>query len=137
MTDSPPRKPIQPIRALRAIRELLRNPDDTEQVFEIIDALSGNVGERLYLRFVGTETGIFVSLNDGRNWQRMQGGLPVVPVYDLKLKGSDLRGDAALRVSSRDRCGLRKGELVHGFRESLSRPLARCSGHCRRELRSA
>ena len=57
MTDSPPRKPIQPIRALRAIRELLRNPDDTEQVFEIIDALSGNVGERLYLRFVGTETG--------------------------------------------------------------------------------
>ena len=57
MTDSPPRKPIQPIRALRAIRELLRNPDDTAQVFEIIDALSGNVGERLYLRFVGTETG--------------------------------------------------------------------------------
>ncbi len=57
MTDSPPRKPIQPIRALRAIRELLRNPDDTAQVFEIIDALSGNVGERLYQRFVGTETG--------------------------------------------------------------------------------
>jgi len=45
---------------------------------------------RAGLLFVGTETGIFYSLNDGRNWSRMAGGLPVVPVYDLKLKGSDL-----------------------------------------------
>lgn len=42
------------------------------------------------LLFVGTETGIFCSLNDGRSWTRMGGGLPVVPVYDLKIKGSDL-----------------------------------------------
>ncbi len=45
---------------------------------------------RAGLLFVGTETGIFVSRNDGRNWIRVRGGLPVVPVYDLKLKGSDL-----------------------------------------------
>ena len=31
-----------------------------------------------------------VSLNDGRSWTRMGGGLPVVPVYDLKIKGTDL-----------------------------------------------
>jgi hypothetical protein len=42
------------------------------------------------LLFVGTETGVFFSLNDGRNWVRMGGGLPVVPVYDLKIKGADL-----------------------------------------------
>ena len=42
------------------------------------------------LLFVGTETGIFVSLDDGTHWQRMAGGLPVAPVYDLKIKGSDL-----------------------------------------------
>ncbi|MSP50473.1 MAG: glycosyl hydrolase [Alphaproteobacteria bacterium] len=42
------------------------------------------------LLYVGTETGIFFSLDDGASWSRMQGGMPVVPVYDLKLKGSDL-----------------------------------------------
>jgi hypothetical protein len=42
------------------------------------------------LLFVGTETGVYCSLNDGRSWMRMGGGLPVVPVYDLKIKGTDL-----------------------------------------------
>ena len=42
------------------------------------------------LLFVGTETGVFYSLNNGLSWLRMGGGLPVVPVYDLKIKGADL-----------------------------------------------
>jgi photosystem II stability/assembly factor-like uncharacterized protein len=42
------------------------------------------------LLFVGTETGIYVTLDDGQSWMRMQGGLPVVPVYDLKIKDVDL-----------------------------------------------
>ena len=41
------------------------------------------------LLYVGTETGIFFSLDDGEHWTRMS-GLPVVPVYDLKLKDTDL-----------------------------------------------
>jgi photosystem II stability/assembly factor-like uncharacterized protein len=45
---------------------------------------------RAGLLFVGTETGVYFSANDGRNWQRLRGGLPVAPIYDLKLKGSDL-----------------------------------------------
>jgi photosystem II stability/assembly factor-like uncharacterized protein len=40
--------------------------------------------------FVGTETGIYFSLDDGEDWHRLQGGLPVVPVYDLKIKNGDL-----------------------------------------------
>jgi photosystem II stability/assembly factor-like uncharacterized protein len=42
------------------------------------------------LLFVGTETGIFFSATEGEHWQRLAGGFPVVPVYDLKIKGSDL-----------------------------------------------
>ncbi|MFM7533540.1 MAG: WD40/YVTN/BNR-like repeat-containing protein [Rubrivivax sp.] len=42
------------------------------------------------LLFVGTETGIFCSLDDGAHWTRMGGGLPVAPVYDLKIKHGDL-----------------------------------------------
>jgi photosystem II stability/assembly factor-like uncharacterized protein len=42
------------------------------------------------LLFVGTETGIYCSLNDGQTWMRMGGELPVVPVYDLKIKETDL-----------------------------------------------
>jgi ubiquinone biosynthesis protein COQ4 len=53
----PPRKRVQPIRALRAVRALIANPDDTAKVFDIIDALSGNAGERSFQRFRSTETG--------------------------------------------------------------------------------
>src|ERR1700730_8282684 len=42
------------------------------------------------LLFAGTETGFYCSLNDGQSWVRMGGGLPVAPVYDLKIKGTDL-----------------------------------------------
>ncbi|MCP4073995.1 MAG: glycosyl hydrolase [Hyphomicrobiales bacterium] len=46
--------------------------------------------ERAGLLFAGTETGIFVTSNDGDSWKRMGGNLPVSPVYDLKIKQSDL-----------------------------------------------
>jgi len=52
--------------------------------------------KRAGLLFVGTETGIFVSFDAGDTWQRLQGGgdqnhrLPVVPVYDMVIKGDDL-----------------------------------------------
>jgi photosystem II stability/assembly factor-like uncharacterized protein len=42
------------------------------------------------LLFVGTESGVYVTLDAGQSWMRMPGGLPVVPVYDLKIKGADL-----------------------------------------------
>jgi photosystem II stability/assembly factor-like uncharacterized protein len=42
------------------------------------------------LLFAGTETGIFFSLDDGKKWMRMPASFPVVPVYDLKIKDSDL-----------------------------------------------
>jgi len=42
------------------------------------------------LLYAGTETGLYISFDDGANWQRFQNNLPVVPVYDLAVKDSDL-----------------------------------------------
>lgn len=42
------------------------------------------------LLFAGTETGLYVSFNDGANWQAFQQNLPVVPVTDLAIKENDL-----------------------------------------------
>ena len=42
------------------------------------------------LLYVGTETGLVVSFDDGETWQRMEQNLPVVPIYDLVIKDSDL-----------------------------------------------
>ncbi|MCB0991622.1 MAG: hypothetical protein KDB16_11620, partial [Acidimicrobiales bacterium] len=42
------------------------------------------------LLYLGTELGVFVSFDDGDNWQTLQANLPVTPVYDLLVKGSDL-----------------------------------------------
>jgi len=42
------------------------------------------------LLYAGTETGVYVSFDDGASWRSMQGNLPVVPVYDLAVKEQDL-----------------------------------------------
>ena len=40
--------------------------------------------------YTGTETGLYVSLDDGGTWRRWRSNFPVTPVYDLKVEGSDL-----------------------------------------------
>jgi len=42
------------------------------------------------LLFAGTETSLYVSLDDGENWQPMQLNLPHVPVTDLRVHQDDL-----------------------------------------------
>lgn len=42
------------------------------------------------LLFAGTETGIYVSFNDGGQWQSLQLNLPVTSVRDLTVHGDDL-----------------------------------------------
>ncbi len=42
------------------------------------------------LLYVGTELGIHVSFDDGANWQSLQCNLPVTPIYDFVVKGTDL-----------------------------------------------
>jgi photosystem II stability/assembly factor-like uncharacterized protein len=42
------------------------------------------------LLYAGTETGVYVSFDDGASWQSLQRNLPAVPVYDLVVKDHDL-----------------------------------------------
>jgi len=42
------------------------------------------------LLFTGTERGVYVSFDDGRNWQWLQKNLPFVPVHDLTIKDNDV-----------------------------------------------
>jgi len=46
--------------------------------------------EREGLLYCGTETGLYVSFDDGASWQPFQRNLPVVPVTDLTVKNGDL-----------------------------------------------
>jgi ubiquinone biosynthesis protein COQ4 len=48
---------IQPRRALRAIRNLMQDPERTDQVFEIIDALAGDASQRGLARLRTTQIG--------------------------------------------------------------------------------
>ncbi|PYP99520.1 MAG: glycosyl hydrolase, partial [Acidobacteria bacterium] len=42
------------------------------------------------LLYAGTETGVFVSFDDGGRWQPLKLNLPTVPIHDLVVKGDDL-----------------------------------------------
>ncbi|MGI9594375.1 MAG: glycosyl hydrolase, partial [Patiriisocius sp.] len=42
------------------------------------------------LLYAGTETGMYISFNDGDSWQKFQLNLPVVPITDLTIKNGNL-----------------------------------------------
>jgi photosystem II stability/assembly factor-like uncharacterized protein len=46
--------------------------------------------KRKGLLYAGTEMGIYVSFDDGTNWQSLQLNLPHTPVYDTAVHGDDL-----------------------------------------------
>jgi photosystem II stability/assembly factor-like uncharacterized protein len=42
------------------------------------------------LLYAGTETGIYISFDDGAHWQSLKLNLPTTPIHDLTVKGDDL-----------------------------------------------
>ncbi|HEY7500491.1 MAG TPA: hypothetical protein VH740_18360 [Vicinamibacterales bacterium] len=46
--------------------------------------------KRKGLLFLGTETGIYVSFDDGAVWQTLRNNLPVTPVHGIQIKNDDL-----------------------------------------------
>ncbi|MCB1358438.1 MAG: hypothetical protein KDK53_18765 [Maritimibacter sp.] len=42
------------------------------------------------LLYAGTESGLYISFDDGVNWERAGGNLPVSPVFDMAVKHGDL-----------------------------------------------
>ena len=45
---------------------------------------------RLGLLYAGTETGVFVSFDDGAQWQPLQLNMPTVPIRDIKVHDADV-----------------------------------------------
>ena len=46
--------------------------------------------KRKGLLFLGTESSIYVSFDDGAHWQSLRGELPVTPVHGIEIKDDDL-----------------------------------------------
>lgn len=46
--------------------------------------------KRKGLLYAGTEKGIYISFDDGQNWQTFQQNLPIVPITDLAIKDNNL-----------------------------------------------
>jgi len=46
--------------------------------------------KRKGLLYAGTEKGVWISFDDGENWQKMQINLPPVPIHDLAVKNDNL-----------------------------------------------
>jgi hypothetical protein len=42
------------------------------------------------LLYCGTERGLLISFDDGVSWQRLDTNLPITPIWDLVVKGTDL-----------------------------------------------
>ncbi|WP_439152980.1 VPS10 domain-containing protein [Winogradskyella sp.] len=42
------------------------------------------------LLYAGTETGMYISFNDGKDWKPFQLNLPIVPITDLTIKNNNL-----------------------------------------------
>jgi len=42
------------------------------------------------LLYAGTESGIYISYNNGKNWHSFQLNLPIVPITDMTIKSNDL-----------------------------------------------
>lgn len=57
------RMKIRPFTALKAVRNVLNDPEQTSQVFRVLQALSGPSLSRNFNRFCGTETGNRVLTN--------------------------------------------------------------------------
>jgi len=106
---------VQPLVAMRAMRELLNDPDDTAQVFKIIQALKGNSIQQAVKRMYRSVTGR----------QLMQARPDIIPVLNdreaLAAMPEGSLGRAYLAfVEARD---LSADGLVAASEEAPERPL--------------
>ncbi|MEE4278397.1 MAG: hypothetical protein V2I82_08040 [Halieaceae bacterium] len=77
---------------------IYKTSDYGESWEKIVDGLPGDTFARSVrvdpkrpgLLYAGTETGVFVSFDDGDHWQSLQLNLPEVPITDLYIEQDDL-----------------------------------------------
>ena len=78
------------ISIVRTIREKLGRWSATESRKMLSCARCGKIAFVKIFCMLATETGVYVSFDDGDHWQSLQHNLPVVPVTDLTVKDNDL-----------------------------------------------
>lgn len=66
--------------------KLITNGIDSEHFTRVLRADPKREG----LLYAGTETGMYMSFDDGKNWQPFQLNLPIVPITDLAIKNDNL-----------------------------------------------
>ncbi len=64
--------PFRPFEAVRAFGQLMRNPEDTRQVFRVMAALRGRSASRLFDRFTRSPTGAAVLADRHRLLDRLE-----------------------------------------------------------------
>ncbi len=77
---------------------LYKTVDDGQSWTLITNGFPGNEFTRVVredpnrrgLLYAGTETGLFMSFDDGGQWRRIGGNLPVTPIHDLAIKGFEM-----------------------------------------------
>ncbi len=70
------------------------------------------------LLYAGTETGMYVSFNDGENWQSLQLNLPVVPITDLAIHKRDK--DLVVATQGRSFWILDDLTLLHQWKDAIA-----------------
>jgi ubiquinone biosynthesis protein COQ4 len=115
---------LHPLVALKAIRALLRDSEDTGQVFILMDALRGKTTLRQLARFRGTEIGravlaerrrLFDRLNDRQRLAALPVGTVGRAYYDF-VSAEHLSAEGLAAVSNLDET-LKPGEDMTLFRE--------------------
>jgi photosystem II stability/assembly factor-like uncharacterized protein len=66
--------------------ELITSGIDPAHFTRVVRADPGRKG----LLYCGTETGMYISFDDGTSWQPFQRNLPIVPITDLTIKNKNL-----------------------------------------------
>lgn len=78
--------------------EIYKTTDFGQSWTRIVDGIASESWSRVVredpkrkgLLYAGTETGVFVSLDDGKHWQSLQLNMPVTPITDLQVHDTDL-----------------------------------------------
>jgi ubiquinone biosynthesis protein COQ4 len=124
MSQSPNYR-LRPIAALRAVRSLMRNGEDTHQVFLLIDALRGRTTLRQFARFRQTETGRTVLAERRRLLDRLSdraslGALPAGTLgryYYEFIASENLSAEGLVEASQVSMRALPVGDDMTLFRE--------------------
>jgi len=66
--------------------KLITNGIESEHFTRVLRSDKSKKG----LLYSGTETGMYISFNDGKSWEKFQKNLPIVPITDLTIKDNSL-----------------------------------------------